>query len=348
MEEIRVVQWGLGSMGSGSARMVMQKKGMELVGAIAQTPAKAGRDVGELLGLEKTGVLVSGDPVEVIRRTRPHVVLLSTGSFIKDVFPQIKTVVENRCHCITIAEEMAYPRLQDPVLSGQIDRAARENGVTVLGTGINPGFVLDTLIIVLTGACMDIKKIKASRINDLSPYGPTVMRTQGVGTTPGEFEKGIEDGSIVGHIGFPESIHLIAGALGWEVEKIVQCREPIISAVYRETPHVKVHPGMVAGCNHSAKGYVNGEAVIELQHPQQIHPGSEGVETGDYISIEGTPDIKMEIKPEIPGGIGTIALTVNMIPRVVNAAPGLKTMKDLPLPASVMGDIKGLIEAGTV
>lgn len=344
MEKIKVVQWGLGNMGGGSAKMALQKEGLAVVGAIAQSAGKAGQDLGAYLGLGKNGVIISNDAAEVLARTRPDVVMHSTNSFTSQVYEEIKLIVQSGCNCITIAEEMASPAAREPELARKIDELAKENGVTVLGTGINPGFVLDLLIVALTGPCLQVKKIKASRVNDLSPFGATVMRTQGVGTTLEEFRRGVADGSIVGHIGFPESISLIGKALGWEIEKVEQTREPIISNVYRKTPHVKVEPGMVAGCRHCAKGYVNGEVLIELEHPQQIHPGQEGVETGDYIWIEGTPSINMAIKPEIPGGLGTIALTVNMIPQVIKARPGLTSMLELPVPAALMGDVRKMLE----
>lgn len=344
MNRIRVVQWGLGNMGSGMVKMVHQKKGMQVVGAIDCSADKAGKDLGEYVGLEKSGVVISDQPEQVIKTVKPDVVLLATNSFTREVHPFIKTIVMNDANCITIAEEVAYPAAQEPDLAKEIDDLAKEHGVTVLGTGINPGFILDTLIIALTGACINVKKIKAARVNDLSPFGATVMKTQGVGTSPEEFAKGLEEGAIVGHIGFTESIYLIANAMGLDVDRVEQTREPIISNVHRETPVVKVQPGMVAGCRHCARGFVDGEVLIELEHPQQIHPEKEGVETGDFIWIEGTPNINLTIKPEIPGGIGTIAIAVNMIPQVVlKAAPGLTSMKDLPVPASVMGDVCGLV-----
>ncbi|HBR23436.1 MAG TPA: NADP-binding protein, partial [Firmicutes bacterium] len=157
-----------------------------------------------------------------------------------------------------------------------------------------------------------------------------------------EFNKGIKDGSIVGHVGFEESLHMIAAALGWQLDEIKQTREPIISNVYRETKYVKVEKGNVAGCRHIAHGYMNGKPVIELEHPQQVLPNLEGVNTGDYIWIEGTPAINMAIKPEIPGGLGTIAMAVNMIPKVIAAQPGLVSMKDLPVPSAVLGDFRKL------
>jgi len=346
MENVKVIIWGLGAMGGGMAKMVLRKNGMQIAGAIASRPEKSGKDLGEILGLnERTDVLVSTDVDEVLGK-KADVVLLATSSFAKEVFPQIKKIVESGKNVITIAEEMAYPAYSEPKLAESIDSIAREHGVTVLGTGINPGFVLDTLIIALSGACIDVKKITARRINDLSPFGTTVMRTQGVGTTVEEFKKGLDDGSIVGHIGFNESITMISEAMGLGIDEIKQTREPIVSKTHRESPYVKVEPGMVAGCRHTGIGLRKGEPVIILEHPQQIRPEAENVETGDYINIEGTPNINLAIKPEIPGGLGTIAAAVNMVPQVVNAKPGLVTMKDLPVPVALMGDVRKLIKGG--
>lgn len=345
MGDIRVIVWGLGAMGGGIAKLLSEKKGIKIVGAIANRPEKSGKDLGEVIGLGKdTGVIVSCDYESVIKDTGADIVMLCTDSFIKKIFPQIKLIAESHKNCITIAEEMSYPAAADAEYAGMIDKTALENGVTILGTGVNPGFVLDTLILTLTGVCRRVDSIKASRINDLSPFGTTVMRTQGVGTTPEEFERGIKNGTIVGHIGFRESIPMIADALGIEIDEVVETREPIISNTCRETPYVKVEPGMVAGCRHTGYGMRDGKAVITLIHPQQIKPMTEDVETGDYINIEGDPDINMCIKPEIPGGIGTIAVAVNMIPLCLNSKPGLVTMSELPFPRAIMGDFSKVLK----
>ncbi|ANQ53836.1 dihydrodipicolinate reductase [Thermosipho affectus] len=330
---MRIVCWGLGAMGSGVAKNIVESDFMNLVGAIDFN--HAGKDVGEVLNMEKLGVEISKEK-EIIERTNPDLVVIATSSFVKDVLPQIEYAVKNHCNVITIAEEMAFPFDSHPEESLYMDSLAKRYGVSILGTGVNPGFVLDTLILSLTGVCNRVDKIIARRINDLSPFGKTVMETQGVGTTPEEFEEGLKTGKIVGHIGFPQSIMMIARALGWNITKIEEERKPIISNVHRETPVVKVEPGMVAGCNHSAKAYIGDRVVIEMQHPQQIHPHLEGVETGDYIEIYGDPDIKLAIKPEIPGGKATIAIATNMIPIVIDATPGLKTMADLPVPRSIL------------
>jgi len=336
---MRVVLWGFGAMGRSIAKALIEKGSFRLVGVVDRSPLLRGRDVGEALGGPPLGLRVEDD-AGLIERMNPDVVLIATTSFVKDVLPQVELAVKAHSNVITIAEEMAYPFDTHPEESYYIDSLAKRYGVTVLGTGVNPGFVLDTLIIALTGVCSKVDKIVARRVNDLSPFGKTVMETQGVGKTPEEFEKGVKEGKIVGHIGFPQSIGMIARSLGWKISRIEEERRPIISKVYRETPTVKVEPGMVAGCEHSARAYVGNLCVIELHHPQQIHPHLEGVETGDYIEIYGDININLAIRPEIPGGKATAAIAVNMIPSVVSAEPGLKCMADLPIPRALLSDIK--------
>jgi len=335
--DIRVVHWGLGAMGAGMARLCGERPGLVSVGAIEHAPSRLGRDLADVVGQPADqGVTVEGSLAEALAATDgADVVLLATASFTSQVAPDVLAAVEAGLNVITIAEEMAYPWHLEPELAARIDEAARRRGVTVLGTGVNPGFVLDTLLIGLTGACERVDKIRAARINDLSPFGPTVMRTQGVGTTPEQFAEGVAAGTIVGHVGFGESMAMIARALGWRLAKIEEDRSPIIARVRRETAHVQVEPGMVAGCRHTATAFAeDGRVLIELEHPQQVHPHLEGVDTGDYIWIEGVPPVNLAIKPEIPGGRGTIAVAVNMIPAVVAARPGLLDMTELPVPRS--------------
>jgi hypothetical protein len=171
------------------------------------------------------------------------------------------------------------------------------------------------------------------------------MEEQGVGLSKEAFLKGVADGTLAGHVGFNESVRMITDAIGWNLsEKVRQTQEPIVTSVPRKTKYVEVAAGDVAGCNMNGFGYVNGEVKVEMVHPQQIEPQLEGTDTGDYVTIKGTPDVNLSIKPEVPGGIGTIAMCVNMIPQVINASPGLKTMLDLPVPRAIMGDMRNRIE----
>jgi len=343
-DPIRILVLGTGQMGSGIARLVLRKDGLQLVGAYARRAGRAGIDLGRAIGLDhELGLSISNDLNAVIEETRPEVAIQSTCSTVADATDEIVSCVRRRVHVISIAEEMAFPAYRAPQAAAEIDRLAAIRGVSVLGTGINPGFMLDLLVVVLSGVCAEVRSVSAKRINDLSPYGPTVLGKQGVGLRPEAFRAGVTDGSVVGHVGFPESIQMIGRALGWRIARIEEQREPIISRVRRETPFVTIEPGHVAGCLHTAVGYAEGAPVITLVHPQQVHPQVEGVETGDTVEIFGTPHVCLAGSPEIPGGVATAALAVNVIPQVMNARPGLHCMTDLPAPAALLGDARSLV-----
>lgn len=341
---IRVLVLGTGQMGSGIARLVLQKQGLQLVGAYARRAERAGMDLGQAIALgRELGIRVGGDLSSVIAQTRPHVAIQATCSRLIDAIDEINILVKHGIHVISIAEEMAYPAAEAPSQAGALHQLAIECNVSVLGSGINPGFVLDLLVIALSGVCAEVQSITAKRVNDLSPYGPTVLASQGVGLTPAAFEQGLNDGSVVGHIGFVQSIQMIAAALGWEVDRIEQTRQPIVSLIARKTPSLYIEPGQVAGCTHTATAYRHDKAVITLVHPQQVDPQLDGLETGDSIEIVGTPNVRLAGTPEIPGGQATAALAVNMIPRVLNASPGLYSMADLPVPAAMLGDARRFV-----
>lgn len=342
---LKVVVLGTGAMGGGIIELLRKKQGLDLVGVYGRRSRPVPTDVGPAIGLDQAvGLEISNDLAGLLGRTNPQIAIQATCSRVDEAMGEIRVLLENGVNVISIAEEMAYPAVQSSRLAEEIHELAVGRDVAVLGTGINPGFVLDLLIITLTGVCQRVDSIKARRVNDLSPYGQTVLRSQGVGLTADAFAAGVADGSIVGHVGFKESIAMIAGALGWQIDRIEERREPIVSRVKRETPHVTVEPGHVAGCLHEVIAYGDDKPVINLLHPQQVHPHLGNVQTGDYIDISGVPDVHFSGSPEIPGGIGTAAMAVNMIPHVMNATPGLKHMAELPVPVALMGDVRRMVK----
>ena len=229
-------------------------------------------------------------------------------------------------------------------LAAKLDEIARRNGVTVLGTGINPGLIMDLLVILWTGACESVDHIVSRRVNSLSPFGPAVMEEQGIGLEVAEFEKRKAAGTMTGHVGFAESIRMITDALGWKLDKFEQDMEPIVTDVDRKSPYGFAAAGHVAGVAMKGWGTVDGQVKIEMDHPQQIEPEQVGIHTGDYVEIQGIPPVNMVNTPEIEGGIGTMAMIMNCIPHVINARPGLKTMVDIPVPHAIMGDMRDMIE----
>lgn len=355
MNKIKVIIWGFGAMGSGMAEMLLKKKGVEIFGICDSHPNRKGRNMLNLLKSSgskiNTGNIIHPEIIikekieDIVTLGCADVVLLATDSFTKKAYDKIVYLLNNKLNVISTAEEMAYPSASEPELTEKMDKIAKENGVSVLGTGINPGLIMDLLVVLMTGASIDVNHIKAERINSLSPFGPAVMEEQGVGLTKDEFTRGVNNGSLAGHVGFNESVSMITDAIGWKLSsKILQTQEPILTNVPRKTKYIEVEEGNVAGCSMNGYGYVDGKLKVEMVHPQQIEPETEGISTGDYVTIKGTPDINLSIKPEVPGGIGTIAMCVNMIPQIINASPGLKTMLDLPVPRAIMGDMRERIE----
>lgn len=322
-------------------RLALEKEGIEIVGAICRRKEKVGRDLGELIGIDRRlGITATNDPDAVFTKTEADILLHATTSFIEKAYTQTVKAMEVGMNVISVAEELAYPYARHPEFAQRIDKAAKKYGVTVLGTGMNPGFILDTMIIALTGACQSINKIRARRIHDESPYSVAMLKREGMGLTIDEFQRGLADSSVITHVGLIESISMISHSLGWEFDEVKETFNPIICETPRELPHFKIEAGRVAGSKNIAYGIKNGEAVITLEHHMEILPE----ETSDSIWIEGTPPVNITIKPALKSEVGTVAVAVNMIPQVINAEPGLVTMKDLPIPRALIGDVRNFVK----
>ena len=323
MREVRVVLWGLGAMGSGIARVLGKRKGVHVVGACDINPAYVGKNAYDVLGIPQEGrpdAPVHGDIPEALSHKPVDICVIATNSFVKDVYPKVLQVLRQGVNVITIAEEMAWPYAQSPDMALDMHNVAKQHKVSVLGTGINPGLMMDLLAVCLSGAQTELHHVCCERVNSLSP-----------------FDQGVSDGTLAGHVGFEESIHMMASAFGWPVDAVKTQMLPIITDIDRKAPHGEAKAGQVAGVNMTGQGIVNGEEKLTMRHPQQIEPQLVGVDTGDYITLTGTPPIAMAIKPEVDGGLGTIAMVCNLLPFVVAAKPGLLSMLDLPVPRCVMG-----------
>lgn len=349
MRDIRVALWGFGAMGSGIGRMIASKEGIVISGVCDHWDQLIGQEVYSYLGIDRGDrepVHITGDIKEIVRKDLCDIVILATDSFVAAQYDKIIFCLEEGVHIISTAEEMAWPWAQNQEMADKIDALAKERQVAVLGTGINPGFVLDYLILAISGTCEQVNSISAARINDLAPFGKAVMEEQGVGISVEEFERRIAEDSLAGHVGFPESMEMIAAGMGVKLVDIKQTREPIITNVDRKSAYGEAKKGSLAGIRQQSYGKTaDGQVFIHLDHPQQICPEDEGVNTGDYITIHSDGyDMNLSIVPETPGGIGTIAMIVNMIPHVLSAKPGLRSMLDLPVPRAILGNFAEQID----
>jgi hypothetical protein len=333
MPNIRVMHFGLGPIGAAIVKQVATRPGFKIVGAIDIDTAKAGRDVGDVVGLSKRlGAKVSAEAAKALKSAKPDVVVLCTSSSIKKVMPEIETILKAKIPIVSTTEELAYPGYTHIRQARLIHAMAKKAKVAVLGTGVNPGFAMDALPIALTAVCERVDRIVVHRVQDARIRRLPFQQKIGAGLTTEQFQKKADDGSVR-HVGMAESIAMIADALGWTLDRISDEIQPKLATVTISSEYLAVDPGYVAGIIQDGVGYRKNEPVIKLH--MEAYLGSP--ETYDSVDIEGSPNLSMKISGGIHGDVATASIVVNSIPKVLQAAPGLHTMRDLPLPSFFPG-----------
>jgi len=333
--EIKVVLVGVGAIGCEIGRLILRRNGIRIVGAVDSDPNKAGKDLGEILGTKGSlGITIVKNIDDL--NVEADVAIHATTSFLHKAYPQITRLIERGLSVISTCEELSYPYIVDKEISRRIDEMAKEHKVTVLGVGVNPGFLMDTLIIALTTLCQDIKRIRAERVIDAAKRRLPFQVKIGSGLGPKEFNEKISRGEITGHVGLRQSIAMISDALGLNLSKIEdEPVKPVIAKKEVKSEFITVKPGMVAGLSQKAHGIIGEEKFITLTFKAYIGAEKEY----DSIIIEGTPVIKEKIMPCVHGDIATAAIIVNMAPKVLSSKPGLKTMKDMQIPSAILGNM---------
>jgi hypothetical protein len=333
MPNIKVMHFGLGPIGAAIVKQVAARPGFKIVGSIDIDPAKVGRDLGDVVGLPKRlDVKVSADAAKALRSAKPDVVVLSTTSSIKKVMPQIEAILKAKIAIVSTTEELSYPGYTHIRHARQIHAMARKARVAVLGTGVNPGFAMDALPIALTAVCERVDRVVVNRLQDARIRRLPFQQKIGAGLTTEQFQKKVDDGSVR-HVGMTESIAMIADALGWTLDRITDEIQPKLASVTISSEFLAVDPGYVCGIIQDGVGYRKKEPAIKLH--MEAYLGSP--ETYDSVEIEGSPNLSMKIAGGIHGDVATASIVVNSISRVLQAAPGLHTMRDLPLPSFFPG-----------
>ncbi|MDR7520570.1 MAG: dihydrodipicolinate reductase [Armatimonadota bacterium] len=309
---VRFIQYGLGPIGIGIAELAVAR-GHVLMSAVDIDPAKVGRPASELVAGAPADVRVAGDAAD-LPATGADVVLHSTRSRVPEVLPQILPLVDAGLSVISTCEELAFPWRRYPRESAELDALARSRGAVVVGTGVNPGFVMDVLPVVLASPCREVRSVTVERVVDLDLRREPLRRKAGVGLTPAEFRRGVAEGRL-GHVGLPESAALIADALGWTLDDARETAEPVLD------PH-----GVVRGVHQVLRGTVAGRPAVVLDLLMAV--GAE--RPRDTVRIDGDPPVAVEISGGLHGDAATCAVIVNAIPRVLTAPPGLLTPTQIP------------------
>ena len=326
-KKIRAIQYGVGPIGASIARLMREKQAIEICGAIDTDPAKVGRDLGEVVGASDApwGVRISGDAKEILEQAA-DVVIHSTSSSLPKVLDQLLACLEAESCVVSTCEELSYPYRTYPELTAKLDAAAKDWGVALVGTGVNPGFIMDKLVITLAAVSQRIEHAKALRVVDASKRRLPLQKKIGAGMTADEFREKVRAG-IIKHVGLPESVAMIADSLNLPVDQITETIEPKIAGERVQTEFLAVEPGQAAGVHQIARGLSAGKELVYLE--LQMYVGAK--DPADTITLTGHPTIGLTIPGGSHGDVATASVVVNSIPVILDAPAGLRTARDLPI-----------------
>ena len=326
-KKIRAIQYGIGPIGASIVKLLREKESIDIVGAIDSDPAKIGRDLGEVVGAVDApwGIKVSGDAKGVLDQSA-DVVMHTTSSSLPKVMDQLLTCLDVGSCVVSTCEELSYPHRTHPELAAKLDTAAKESGVALVGTGINPGFVMDKLVVTLAAVSQRIEHASAIRIVDASKRRLPLQKKIGAGLSVDEFRAKVKEGTIK-HVGLPESVAMVADSLGLRVDQIIETIEPKVATERVQTEFLAVEPGQAAGVHQIARGLAEGKELVYLE--LQMYVGAK--DPADKVELQGHPNISLIIPGGSHGDIATASVAVNSIPVILEAPSGLRTSRDLPI-----------------
>jgi 4-hydroxy-tetrahydrodipicolinate reductase len=305
----------LGAIGVATARLCKEKSSIKLVGAVDINPA-LGADL---------GVPVFKTIGEAVQKKRAEVAIVTTGSKFLPIQDTLYEAFAAGLHVVSSCEEMLFPWHRYPDQAAGLDRVAQKAKVACLGTGVNPGFVMDTLALVVSGVCQRVDAVRMWRIQDVARRRPQLQKKVGAGMDAAAFRALVAEGKI-GHVGLQESLALVAHGLGWKLDKVDEVVEPVIAAQDCGSADAQVKAGQVAGVSQVATGLREGREVLRLDLKMYLA----APEPRDEIQIDGVPPMRVVIPGATPGDYATAAMLVNCAARIVSAPPGLRTMADIP------------------
>jgi 4-hydroxy-tetrahydrodipicolinate reductase len=330
---IKVLHVGIGPIGAGVVRQVAARRGFTIVGAVDVDPAKAGRDLGEVCDVgRKLRVKVTDDLAKTIKAVRPDIAVLCTSSSLKKVVPEFEAVLKLKVPIVSTTEELVYPVKSNAAAARRIDALAKRSRVAVLGTGVNPGFLMDALPIALTAVCQRVTAIEIDRVQDARVRRLPFQLKIGAGLTRDEFMARVKE-QTVRHVGLAESITMIADALGWKLDRVTDDVHPKMADQAVASDVVSVEAGRVCGLIQDGVGYRRGQPIIKLH--MEAYLGAP--EAYDAVRVIGDPPLAMKLAGGVHGDIATASIVVNSIPKVLQAQPGLRTMRDVALPSFFPG-----------
>ena len=331
MQKIKIAQFGLGPIGCETLKLAAGKPWVEIVGGIDIDPAKFGKPLAEVTGAPvRRGAGVYRSLDELMAKAKPDVIFHTAVSKLKEAYAQIEPMVRAGISVVSSCEELLYPQFREPGLAGKLDQACKAHGARVLGTGVNPGFVMDVLPLCLTGVCRNVSAIHIQRVVNATTRRGPLQKKIGSGLLPAEFERLFAEGKA-GHAGLKDSAALIAHCLGWKLSSLTETCKAVVAHHDIRTPHVEVRRGRACGLHQRAEARVNGNLRLTLDLKMFL----DAPNPHDACQIEGEPPLHLKLDGGVAGDSATVAALVNAAPRVLKAPPGLLLMTDIALPCWV-------------
>jgi 2,4-diaminopentanoate dehydrogenase len=320
---VRVAIVGLGAIGREVLKAVQGRPGLDLVAVADPAEALVGRDAGEVAGVGPCGVKIVASAEEAFAGD-VDVALVLTTSGVAELLPVVEAASLRGVDVVSTCEDLSYADLATPELARKLDARARAGGITVLGTGVNPGFVMDRLPLTLAAACVRVDSVRVERVVDAAKRRGPLRAKVGADLTVAEFEAGVAARRL-GHRGLPESCALVGLGLGVTFDDVTNTIEPVVTSA--ANPRAGIAPGRVAGLRQTAIGRKGGREIVRLDLEMSVS----APDPHDRVVIEGDPPLDVVVRGGTHGDRGTVGTTVSAIPAVIVASPGLKTVLDLPL-----------------
>ncbi|MBA2299392.1 MAG: hypothetical protein H0W22_01320 [Chloroflexi bacterium] len=328
---IRAVLVGFGSTNQAVLELALTRPWLDVVGIVVRSPERAGELAAERVAGAPADLRCSVDLSGTLADARPDVVIVATATHLADVLPLLAAIAPSGVPILCTAEDLAFIRAEDSPEAEQILGLARAHRIPIVATGANPGFVLDLWPLTLSGLAWDIERLRARRIVDVSVFGPRVRASLGIDLTAAAFRAGIADGSVVGHAGFPESLRILAAAMGRELQGIKIVSEPILATAAITLPDgTVIEPGRTAGADQRATGWFEGRPWLDISMTLHVDPPSASLTPIDEIELDGGHGLHVRVEPGCRALLSTAAMIVNGIPRAIAAAPGVHRPGDLP------------------
>jgi 4-hydroxy-tetrahydrodipicolinate reductase len=330
-ERVRVVIYGFGRVGRAVLELAVARPWIEVAAVIARTPGRDGEPCVDSVPDAPGDLRVTTDAVGALREARPDVVIVATTSRLADVLPQLEAAAASGTRAvISTAEELAWARPDDSPQARAVHELATRHGTAILATGVNPGFVLDLLPLVLSGLAWDVERIEARRVVDVSVFAPHTRRQLGIGHTPEAFAAGVAAGSIVGHLGFRESLRLLSEGMGRPADAITIDTDPVVAEHAYRLADGSVEPGTTIGATQRAVAWREGAPWISVEMLLHAAPTDAGVRPIDEVHLFGRHEVHATIDPGTGAVLGTAAQLVNIIPAALAAEPGWYGPGQLP------------------